>query len=135
MDEARFAPMLKLFPHVFRVKAEHLTDGEKGKEPVRIIAKKPFLSLLSLLHTTSVGLELFAETEKGIFEHRINQRRLRTHGSEATSMIEEFLWGQANVGGPLIARGTVGRHRSVPSTLVRGITCAVHVVFVRTNKI
>ena len=34
IDEARFAPVLKLFPHVLRFKAEHLTDGEKGKEPV-----------------------------------------------------------------------------------------------------
>lgn len=128
VDEARFAPVLKLFPHVLRFKAEHVTDGEKGKEPVPIIAKKPLLSQLSLLHTASVGLELFAETEKGIFEDRIHQGRLRTHGGEAASIVEEFLWGQANLGGPLIAGDTAGGYGLVPSTPVRGVTCAVHVV-------
>ena len=128
IDETRFAPVLKLFPHVLRFKAEHLTDGEKGKEPVRIIAKKPLLSLLSLVHRASVGLELFAETEEGIFEHRIHQRRLRTDGSKAASIVEEFLWRQANAGGPLIAGSAVGRYGLVPSAPVSGVTCAVHVV-------
>jgi hypothetical protein len=135
IDEARFAPVLKLFPHVLRFKAEDVTDGEKGKEPVPIIAKKPFPSLLSFLHTASVGLELFAETEEGIFEDRIHQGRLRTHGGEAASIVEEFLWSRANAGGPLIAGGTVGGYGLVRSTPEKGVTCAVHVVFLRTNNI
>ena len=77
---------------------------------MRIITKKPLLSLANLLATPSRDFKLLVKTEEGIFEHCIHQRRLRAHSIESDLKVEELFWQRADIQGPLITGGPVGRH-------------------------
>jgi hypothetical protein len=63
--------MLKLLPYVLRFQLERITDRHEGEDPARVIAEKPFFSLLRALNEPLLRLKLFLKTEESIFEHSV----------------------------------------------------------------
>jgi hypothetical protein len=106
-----WCPVLELFPYVPRFQPERFADGHEGEKTAKIIAEKPLLSLLRALTKPLIRLKLFIKAEKSIFEHSVHQRRLRAHGSEFDSRVEELFRKHAAAGGPLISAGPAGDQR------------------------
>src|SRR4029453_15883978 len=102
---------LKLLPYVLRFQPKRITDRHEGEEPERVIAEKPFLSLPRALHEPSLRLKLLMKAEEGIFEHRVHQRRLRTHFNPADRRVEELFRKRADIGRPLVTGVPVPRCR------------------------
>jgi hypothetical protein len=100
--QARWRPMLKLLPYVLRFQPERITDRHEGEEPVRVIAEKPLLSLPRALSKPSLRLKLFMKTAEGIFEHSVQQRRLRAHLHPADPRVEELFPKRADIGPTLV---------------------------------
>lgn len=103
--------MLEPLPYECRFQSERTTDRHEGKEPVRVIAKKPLLCLPRALDPPFLHLKPPLKTEEGIFKHGIHQRRLWTHCSEADRRVEKLLWEHADIkwppmaGVPVVRRG------------------------------
>jgi len=88
-----------------------MADRHEGEEPARVIAKKPILSLPRALNKPLLRLKLFLKAEKGIFEHRVHQRRLRAHDRQPDPSVEELFRRNVDIGQPVIPGGPAGGHR------------------------
>src|SRR3990172_6738188 len=109
-----------------------MADRHEGKEPARVIAEKPILSLPRATNRPLLRLKLFLKAEKGIFEHGVHQRGLRAHDRQPDPRVEELLWQCAVIGRPLVCRGSASGHRPAGMALVSGVLRIVHSVLLIT---
>jgi hypothetical protein len=93
-----------------RLQPERIADRHEGEKTAKIIAKKPLLSLPRAPHKSRLRFKLFMKAEKRIFEHGVHQCRLRAHGSEFDSTVEELFRKRAAIGGLFIGGGSTGGH-------------------------
>lgn len=98
--QAGLTPILKPLPYALRFQSEPCADRHEGEKLVRVIAKKPFLSLMRRLglDTSRPNLKLLLKTKESIVEHCVQQRRLRAHSGEADLGVKKVLWERPDVG-------------------------------------